>query len=144
MDRAVQLCLRTNQFNLNGIRKTFEEISGYLSEQNGVHWIIHVKDRFGDYGIVGLVLGNQSASNLIIDTFVLSCRVLGRNVEEYILSELNTFCVNNGLKSLLCQFEATAKNMPFKEFLNKTGWEYDNETRAYKLPVHHAEQVNAD
>lgn len=144
MDRAVQLCLRTNQFNLNGIRKTFEEISGYLNDQHGVHWIIHVKDRFGDYGIVGLVLGNQNSSNLMIDTFVLSCRVLGRNVEEYILSELNTFCVNHGLKSLLCQYEATAKNMPFKEFLNKTGWEQDNETRAHKLPVHYAEQVNAD
>jgi amino acid adenylation domain-containing protein/FkbH-like protein len=144
MDRAVQLCMRTNQFNLNGIRKNSEEISSYLNNKKSIYWIIEVKDRFGDYGIVGLLLATPKNDDLNIETFVLSCRVLGRNVEEYILSELQTYCVSNQLKNINCNYESTPKNAPFREFLTRTGWIRDTQSQTFQLPVKLAEQVNAE
>ena len=59
LERAVQLTLRTNQFNLNGIRKSPEEIAKAIRQPNTINWIIEVKDRFGDYGIAGVLLAKQ-------------------------------------------------------------------------------------
>ncbi len=128
LERAVQLTLRTNQFNLNGIRKTPEEIAKLIGDEKSINWIIEVKDRFGDYGIVGLVLGKVTDNVLVIETFLLSCRVLGRNVEGIILSELQNYCTANGLDTITALFEPTPKNKPFQEFLEKSEWQSDPET----------------
>lgn len=141
LDRAVQLCLRTNQFNLNGIRKTPEEIANYMQNEKGFHRMIQVKDRFGDYGIVGLILGTGNGVQLQLDTFVLSCRVLGRKVEEHILEYILGYCQNQKLTYLTCSYKQTAKNMPFKSFLDHTRWTTEGD--AYRLKVKSLEQVGA-
>jgi FkbH-like protein len=131
MERAVQLTMRTNQFNINGIRKTPGDIAEAM-QQNTVNWVIDVKDRFGDYGIVGLVLAKENGQALVIETFLLSCRVLGRNVEDSILAELQKHAASNGLNSIKALFTATPKNKPFQEFLTRTQWVEDAQTGTYE------------
>ena len=133
IDRALQLTLRTNQFNLNGVRKTREEISKAIQKQHSLAWIIDVKDRFGDYGIVGLLLARKNQSTLIIDTFVLSCRALGKNVEDFMLAELQQYCATNSIQTIIASFLSTSRNQPFLEFLIRTDWKYDHQTSTYNF-----------
>ncbi|MRN57056.1 non-ribosomal peptide synthetase [Paenibacillus monticola] len=120
--RASQLTFRTNQFNLSTIRRTEEELTEWLQAPNANGWIVEVADRFGDYGLVGVILTKEVNETLEIDTFLLSCRVLGRKVEQAILGVLRRFCLEKGLQSLKADFYPTAKNRPFLEFLQKAPW----------------------
>ncbi|MFN2440947.1 MAG: hypothetical protein ABR503_17210, partial [Chitinophagaceae bacterium] len=133
--RAVQLSLRTNQFNLNGIRKTREEIMNAIQQENSLNWIIDVKDRFGDYGIVGLLLAKNNQKTLILESFLLSCRVLGRGVENIILSELKTHCMIHQLDNIEAMFQATPKNKPFIDFLLQTDWKADHQTNTHNFLI---------
>ena len=139
MERAVQLTLRTNQFNLNGIHKSYEEIAKCIRQPNCINWIIEVKDRFGDYGIAGVLLAKKSQHTLVVETFLLSCRVLGRNVEEVILTELRNYCIVHGLDNMLALYQKTAKNKPFTNFLLNTDWQLDAQTNVYSLFIKSSE-----
>ncbi len=143
IDRAVQLSLRTNQFNLNGIRKTPEDIAGAVSQKGSVNWIIEVKDRFGDYGITGLVLAKERQNVLLIESFLLSCRVLGRNVETIIFSELQKYCAAHGLDTISALYQPTPKNKPFQEFLSNSEWTQDSQTNEHSHFLKTAEQTIA-
>jgi len=122
IQRASQLTFRTNQFNLSTIRRTEEELTQWLQASNAKGWIVEVSDRFGDYGLVGLILAIEVDGSLEIDTFLLSCRVLGRKIEHAILVALRKFCLEKGLMSLKADFYPTEKNQPFFEFLQKAPW----------------------
>ncbi|HMQ67794.1 MAG TPA: amino acid adenylation domain-containing protein [Ignavibacteria bacterium] len=141
LERAVQLTLRTNQFNLNGVRKTPEEVKRYTGDENSICRIVDVKDRFGEYGIVGLVMGKVNGNILEIDTFLLSCRVLGRNVEGTILSELESYCVEKGLGEIKLYFQPTQKNKPFQEFLANSEWNIDTKTNAHSKNIKLTEET---
>ena len=94
-----------------------------------------MKDRFGDYGNVGLILAREIQNTLVIDTFLLSCRILGRNVEDVILTELQKYCISNGLYTICAQFQRTEKNQPFFEFLNRTNWVVGHQTNVYNFLI---------
>ena len=135
LDRSVQLSLRTNQFNMNGIRRTAEDITSRIKQPSTLNWIVEVSDRFGDYGIVGLVLGSKQGNDLELETFLLSCRVLGRGVEELILKAIQTYCHTNNLQQINAQYLATPKNKPFEVFLNKAGWQKGLEEQNWQLII---------
>lgn len=120
--RAAQLTHRTNQFNLSTIRRTEEELRLLTSLPGFKCHVIEVRDRFGDYGLVGEVISKENGDKLLIDTFLLSCRVLGRRIEAAILVGLKKLCIKTGAKVLEAEFRPTEKNMPFKQFLEKSGW----------------------
>lgn len=130
LTRVAQLTQRTNQFNLSTIRRTEEEIEGVI--QSGYNcWIVEVIDRFGEYGLVGVIIGYEHQANLFIDSFILSCRALGRGVEEAILVGLKQYCQRHHLHSLEADFYPTAKNKPLLEFLERTNWQQVGETDQY-------------
>jgi FkbH-like protein len=135
LDRALQLTLRTNQFNLNGIRKTREELAGVIDNSDMLKWIVEVKDRFGNYGKVGLLIATQSQNALEIETFLLSCRVLGRKVENIIVSELKQYCLSKELGIIKAKFIPTQKNKPFFEFLKQAQWVEDDKNNTYNYLV---------
>jgi amino acid adenylation domain-containing protein/FkbH-like protein len=138
-DRALQLILRTNQFNLNGIRKSREELVEAIRDQLTLKWIIEVQDRFGDYGKTGLLIAKPINGILLIDTFLLSCRVLGRKVEHFVLTELEKYCTTHQLNKIVALFRTTNKNQPFYEFLQSTGWQADSATNTYQYSVNGVE-----
>jgi FkbH-like protein len=131
MARAYQMTQRTNQFNLSTIRRTEEELRTLVNNENIVSWVIEVKDRFGDYGLVGLIIGEKRNTSLFIDTFLLSCRALGRGVEDAVLVGLVDYCKNEKLKTIAADYYPTAKNKPFLEFLEKGLWNKVNQTETY-------------
>ncbi|MNO20449.1 Tyrocidine synthase 3 [compost metagenome] len=121
LERAVQLTQRTNQFNLNGIRRKVEEVNTWRMMENSWCWVVEVIDRFGDYGIVGLVAGAIKKDSLWIDSFMLSCRVLGRGIEDTVMHQLKQVALMNGLRSVELNYVQTSKNEPFHAFLERVG-----------------------
>ena len=94
--RVAQLTQRTNQFNFTTIRRTDREIER-LAESGLECRVVEVGDRFGDYGLVGVMIFGGEGNTLFIDTFLLSCRVLGRGVEHRMMRHLGSNCPRAGV-----------------------------------------------
>ena len=116
--RVSELTLRTNQFNLTTLRRTEAEIR-QLCQPGGAECLsVHVKDRFGDYGLVGVVIFEVRADSLIVDIFLLSCRALGRGVEHKVLARLGEIGVERGLQYVVLRCTPSEKNRPAIVFLD--------------------------
>lgn len=130
--RVAQLTQRTNQFNLSTIRRTEEEIESLVAEENVTCWVVEVADRFGEYGLVGVVITKEEWKTLYIDTFLLSCRVLARGIENAIITGLKKYCLEKNLVRLEARYYPTAKNKPVLDFIEKTKWKKEREENAGK------------
>lgn len=117
--RAAQMTQKTNQFNLTTKRYTESDIRLILSN-GGLGWTLAVKDRFGDNGITGLCLVTESGN---IDTFLMSCRVLGKQIEDVFLSEIFARLVNANKTQITAQYIPTLKNIQVSDFYDKNGLE---------------------
>ncbi len=121
LPRAAQLTMRTNQFNFTTIRRTEAELWKLVSEEGYRCWTVRVSDRFGDYGLVGVVIAklDQEAQPraLEVDTFLLSCRVLGRGVEHRTVAFLAQQALALGAPALRFRINFTKKNLPARQFL---------------------------
>jgi len=126
--RVSQLTQRTNQFNLSTIRRTEADIEGIMKNPEMKCWTIQVEDRFGEYGLTGVVITKVKDGTAFIDTFLLSCRVLGRQVEAAVLAELSKYCKEKGISRIEADFYPTKKNKPFEEFLKQNKWQLVTET----------------
>lgn len=115
--RVAELVQRTNQFNLTGIRRNAGELEALWKSRDVDVRVVDVRDRFGDYGLVGVLILRWAESCLHVDTFVLSCRVLGRGVEHRILRELAGPAEHRGAQSLILRLRPTARNQPAADFL---------------------------
>ena len=140
LDRVAQLTQRTNQFNFTTIRRTESEIR-QLAEMELECRIVEVCDRFGDYGLVGVLIYGMGAESLPIDTFLLSCRVLGRGVEHHMLNYLGDTAQKRGLDSVVATVIPTGKNLPARQFLDSVAvaFKKDFEGKAvYRIPAEFA------
>ncbi|WP_169947805.1 HAD-IIIC family phosphatase [Microbispora sp. H11081] len=106
-DRAVQLAERTNQFNLSGTRRL----------DGDERFVVEVRDRFGDYGVVGLTDVRTEGDTLRACAFLLSCRALGRGVEHRMLAHLGALARERGLARVALAHRATERNRPARDFL---------------------------
>ncbi|XOV73036.1 MAG: amino acid adenylation domain-containing protein [Verrucomicrobiota bacterium] len=120
--RAAQLTLRTNQFNLTAHRMSEHELRAWAENEQSFAWIVRVRDRFGDYGVTGLICGRVEGSDLILDQFLLSCRILGRGVEEAILKGLSQHLDKRIIGALRVCFLRTERNQPALDFLERSAW----------------------
>lgn len=120
LPRVSQLTHRTNQFNVTTIRRSEAEIQQLLAA-NYDCLTVEVSDRFGDYGLVGAILFSTEGTALKVDTFLLSCRTLGRGVEYQMLAKLGAIAQAKGLTSIELPYQPTPKNQPALDFLNRVG-----------------------
>ncbi|MEH2195513.1 MAG: amino acid adenylation domain-containing protein [Nostoc sp.] len=127
LSRVAQLTQRTNQFNLTTIRRSDAEIQQLCNLEKLECRAIKVKDRFGDYGLVALLLFEVQENALVVDTFLLSCRVLGRGVEHRMLSYLGTLAQQRGLGRVKLFYIPTKKNQPAWDFLTSVGRQFQQE-----------------
>ena len=125
--RVSQLTFRTNQFNFTTIRRTETEVNNFLSNNNNFCLIADVSDRFGNYGLVGVLFYYLTETTLKVDTFLLSCRVLGRGVEYKILSELGRIAKGNNLESIEIKYIPSPRNRPVLDFIEKIGSDFKSE-----------------
>ncbi|MDG4752673.1 SDR family NAD(P)-dependent oxidoreductase [Micromonospora sp. WMMD718] len=115
LDRVAQLTQRTNQFNLSGVRRTEAEIRRWLGEGNQC-WVAHAVDRFGDYGLVGVAMSRTEAGRVELDTFLLSCRAMGKGVEHTLLSGVaDRWPPDAQLSAILVP---TSRNTPARRFFD--------------------------
>ena len=126
--RISQLTLKTNQFNLTTKRYQEEEIRKFSSSDNNIVECVQVSDKFGDNGITGTyIVEKKNDEEWIIDTFLLSCRIMGRGVEEMMMNQIIEKAKLSGIKRLKGQFIPTAKNKPAENFYEKLGFRKENE-----------------
>jgi FkbH-like protein len=141
--RLAQLTLRTNQFNFTTKRRTEPELRAMAAAGAAVLRVA-VEDRFGDYGLVGLVVAQFQTDRLYVDTLLLSCRVLGRGVEHAILRELGDIAIARGLSSVEIPFSPTSKNEPARAFIESVASQFrlpENENAHYLIPSKEATSI---
>ena len=125
-ERIAQLCNKTNQFNLTTRRYSQSDILSFMEDSKVFDF--RATDRFGDLGIIGVII----VKNYSIDTFLLSCRALGRNIEHDMLSYVVSYFQGATLKSF---FVSSPKNSVASRFYDEFGFtllDINNDTREYE------------
>jgi FkbH-like protein len=133
--RISQLTQKTNQFNLTTRRYTEQQISDLAARPDTNVVSIRLQDRYGDHGLVGVAITRDQGADCEIDTFLLSCRVIGRTVETALLSQVAQNAVRRGRQRLLAWFLPTKKNAPAKGFCAQHGFELQSENAEGSLWV---------
>ena len=131
--RISQLTLKTNQFNLTTRRYQEEEIRKFAKDENFAVGCVQVLDKFGDNGITGAYIVKKNETSWILDTFLLSCRIIGRGVENAMLSHILKDAKNNGIKEFKAEFISTQKNKPAENFLLEFGFKKQDKFWIYNL-----------
>jgi FkbH-like protein len=121
--RVSQLTQKTNQFNLTTRRYTEQQIAEMAGSPDCRVWCLRVKDRFADNGLVGVSIARFDGPICEIDSFLMSCRVIGRTVETALLSHLAADARERGATVLQGWFFPTRKNAPAREFYREHGFE---------------------
>ncbi len=114
--RVAQLTQKTNQFNLTTKRYGEQQIAGFAAEQGCKVYALSASDRLGEYGLVGVAIVSQQADTCELDSFLMSCRAMGRGIETAFLSHIADDCARRGARSLQGWFLPTAKNAPASGF----------------------------
>jgi FkbH-like protein len=126
MDRAVQLLAKTNQFNLTSRRHTADIVRSMLTRPKSLGITLRLADRFGDAGLVALILGvpleEASIPTLCLDTWLMSCRVIARTVEEFSINYVVARAKELGYQRLLGEFIPTAKNQLVADLYDRLGF----------------------
>jgi FkbH-like protein len=114
MQRVVQLLAKTNQFNLTTRRHSLGDVQSFLKKLGVVALTLRVQDRFGDYGLIGLVIGlpqkNEHKPTIHIDTWLMSCRVIGRTVEQFMFQKVLEYAKASGYTKITAEYIPTRKN----------------------------------
>ena len=116
--RLAQLTERTNQFNINNVKRNGAALAEQNAAKGGAVLAFSVTDKFGDYGIVGLLAFQMEREDLLVNTFLMSCRVLGRGVEHRMISEIGRLALDCGAASIRIPVRVTARNLPVRQFLD--------------------------
>lgn len=120
--RVSQLTQKTNQFNLsaNGYKEV--EITEMIKDTETQVLYVRAKDDLGDAGIVGVAILKQKPHEVFLDTFLVSCRVLNRGIEETFISEIARLSKKAGAKKIKARYNRTRKNTMVEGFLHKVGF----------------------
>jgi FkbH-like protein len=138
--RAAQLTQRTNQFNTTTKRRTEAELAQLCQSEATRCLVVEVRDRFGDYGLVGLLIFNEQTEDqsLVVETMLLSCRVLGRGVEHQVLRKLGQLAHERALKRIDVLYLPSRRNEPVLRFLEEVAAPYkerDEDGYVFKVPT---------
>lgn len=108
--RVVQLLGKTNQFNLTTRRHGDEAVRRFMADPDTVHFTVRLEDRLADHGLIAVVIATTDGDALDIDTWAMSCRVIGRTVERTILAELVAEAQHRGLDEIRGTYLPTDRN----------------------------------
>lgn len=122
MARISQLSNKSNQFNLTMRRYTQDEIETIARDDSYIDLYGRLEDRFGDNGVVSVVIGHQEKSVVDIDLWIMSCRVLKRNMEYAMMDEFVSLCKKRGVERIIGYYYPTSKNAMVKDFYGLHGF----------------------
>lgn len=115
--RVAQLTQRSNQFNLRTIRYTEDDIEQIGKNPDYTGLAFSLQDKYGDYGLISLVILKTETDHLFIDTWLMSCRVLKRGMEQFVCNLMVEKAIDAGLKKIIGEYIPTAKNGLVKNLL---------------------------
>jgi FkbH-like protein len=118
--RLAQMCAKTNQFNLTTRRHSLADINYMASSSDYIVISMSYSDKFGDEGVIGLAIVNLADQE--IDTFLMSCRVIGRGAEQALMEKIYVLAREKGVRRLGARFIPTKKNNVAKDFLERVGF----------------------
>ena len=118
VDRVTELIQRTNQLNTSIKRYTKDQIISLSHDRDGDIFVVHVSDRFGDYGLVGVCIGFRRDNVYEIDTLLFSCRVMSRGVEDYTLMAILDHAREQDFDRVSVRFTKGPKNDQMRAILS--------------------------
>lgn len=133
LERVVQLINKTNQFNLTTKRYTADEVRTLAANPHNDIYVVHSEDKYGDNGLISVVIIISGEQSVYIDTFLMSCRVMGRKLEDVIINEL---AAKYAGKNIIAEYIPTAKNAPVRELYGRLGFSLiaeDNRHKRYEM-----------
>lgn len=125
--RVAQLTQKTNQFNLTTRRYSESDIKHFIDVGNLV-LAASVKDKFGEYGLTGVCIVKIHGNEAEIDTLLMSCRVIGREVEKEFIHQILVYLKRLGIKIVYSHYTPSRKNSMVKDFYVKSGFALKSET----------------
>ena len=136
--RLAQLINKSNQFNLTTRRRTEADLLGLMKDPAYSCFFFRLTDRFGDHGLISIIITKQVDKIMTVDTWLMSCRVLKRQVEEEVLNEIVRLAQKRGCSVIEGVYLPTAKNEMVRDFYSKMGFALTHEDadgRKFELPV---------
>jgi FkbH-like protein len=138
LPRALQLVQRSNQFNLTTIRHNEADLLQFSRDSNVIPFCIRLSDRLGDNGIIATVILRKEGSDAVIDTWIMSCRVLGRRVEDLTVQLIVERARRLGCRRVIGRYTPTSKNGMVENLYSQHGFAdagSDGSTRLYSLDI---------
>jgi FkbH-like protein len=123
LERAVQLINRSNQFNLTTRRYSAAQVMDMADHPDWITRTVSLADRFGDNGLISVLLARIEGRTLVVDTWLMSCRVLKRGVEDLLLDHLVALARERGIERIRGEYIPTAKNGLAREHYARLGFE---------------------
>jgi len=143
--RIAQLTLKTNQFNLTTRRYQEEDVETLAQDHTKLIGCAQTQDKFGDNGITGVYIVNKNHvdKEWFIDTFLLSCRVMGRGIEDAMMGYILSKAKEEGVIKVKAEFIPTKKNKPCEQLLPNFGFKKEGEqwVYTYKVPIKQTNHV---
>lgn len=134
LPRVSQLILKTNQFNLTTKRYQETDIQKMIKDPDFHVTCVQVEDKFGDNGITGVVIiKKENKKEWRIDTFLMSCRIMGRDIEKGIMTYIINKAKENNIQKINADFIPTQKNEPIKEFLSDHEFKKEGKSWTYNV-----------
>ena len=127
LPRIAQLVLRTNQFNLTTFRHSAEELRQFGEDPDYFPFYASLTDRFGDNGLISVVIGKREGAQMEIDTWLMSCRVISRRMEEFVLDQLVEVARDAGIETLRGRYLPTKKNALVAKHYERLGFRLTEE-----------------
>ncbi|APW44327.1 HAD-IIIC family phosphatase [Rhodoferax saidenbachensis] len=122
LPRLAQLELKTNQFNVTTRRYSQTQLAAFMQQPDRLVLSLHLKDRFGDHGLIGTLIAVREDNVLRIDSWLLSCRVFSRTAEQFMLAGLMRWAQQQGATSLLGEYIPTARNAVVADLYARLGF----------------------
>jgi FkbH-like protein len=123
--RVTQLINKTNQFTMTTIRRTQDEVEALANSKDALVLGMDIKDKYGDYGLVGVAILKKENQSCVIDTLLMSCRVLGRGAEDTFIAKIAEAARTLECDEMRGKYIPTAKNGMVKDLYQRFNFSYD-------------------
>lgn len=138
--RIAQLTQRSNQFNLRTVRYTVQDVKDIINSKDRAGLYFKLSDKYGDYGLVSVVILDIKKDEIFIDTYLMSCRALKRGLEEYVINRIINYAKEKNIQKIVGEYIPTQKNIIVKNLYKDFGfreigdnkWEITTDDYVYK------------
>ncbi len=138
VERVAQLTQKTNQLNVCTNRYTQAQMENIMTSKAQSYLSLSVKDKFGDSGLTGVAIVEYADGRGVINDFLMSCRVMGRNIEYAFVDYIVRFLKEHGCTTIVAQYIPTQKNKPVSDFFDRCGFKVvseDEGTKNYSIEI---------